>query len=71
MLTFDEREYIRPFPRPFIMDAMQLVKSLELSDAQRKEIAGLLFKYYKNCAREETAFFDGMIKAFKSPENQV
>ncbi|MDX9930838.1 MAG: hypothetical protein RBS37_13420 [Bacteroidales bacterium] len=62
-----EKEYIRPFPPPFIMHAMKLLRGAGLTDTQKQKIASLMLTYHKRCLSEETKFVDGIIKILENP----
>jgi|AMWB02.1.fsa_nt_gi hypothetical protein len=68
MQNFSERESLRPFPPPFIMHALKLLKGAGLSDAKKQKIAALMLKYHKKCLSEEAEFVDGMIEILEKPE---
>ncbi len=61
MSDIRDREFIQPFPRPFVMHAMQFFSENDLSSAQRKRIASLILEYYKQCAQAEVTLAEGMI----------
>lgn len=65
MKNGDDREFMKPFPRPFLMDALQILNLSDLSDAQIRAIAILNLTYYKNCAQEEIKLIDGIITELK------
>jgi len=67
MQQFSEREFIRPFPRPFVMYAMKMLKSAGLSDPQKQRIAALMLNYHKKCLNDEAKFIDALIKILDIP----
>lgn len=71
MLTAEEKVSINPNPRPFPMDAIQLLTKCELSCAQQKAIAILELQYFKNCALEEVRLIDGIIRELENLSSKV
>ncbi|MDM8003914.1 MAG: hypothetical protein QUS66_13640 [Bacteroidota bacterium] len=71
MTSFDDREFIRPYPRPFPMHALQYFSAQDLNSAQRKAIANLLLDYYMKCAQEEEKLIAGMIREINNLESKV
>ncbi len=71
MQQFSEREFIRPFPRPFPMHALKMLKGAGLSDLQKQKIASLMLTYHKKCLVEENKLYDGIVKILENPESKV
>ncbi len=71
MTSFDDREFIRPVPRPFPMHALQYFTAQDLNAAQRKAIATMLLEYYHKCAQEEEKLITGMISVINNLESKV
>lgn len=67
MPQFSERESIRPFPRPFVMYALKMLKGAGLSDQQKQRIAALMLNYHKKCLNDEAKFIDSLIKIIDIP----
>lgn len=67
MSQFSEREFIRPFPRPFVMYAMKMLRSAGLSDAQKQRIAAMMLSYHKKCLTDEAEFIEALIKTLDIP----
>jgi hypothetical protein len=63
METNDEKMFIKPIPRPFPMDPLQLFADLKLDAAQKGKIILAFLQYDKNCAREYIKLHDAIIKA--------
>lgn len=67
MPNVSEMEFIRPFPRPFVMYAMKLLKDAGLSDAQKQRIAALMLSHHKKCLNDEAKFIDALVKILDIP----
>ncbi len=71
MTSFDDREFIRPYPRPFPMHALQYFTAQDLNPAQRKALATMLLEYFQKCAQEEEKLIGGMINVINNLESKV
>lgn len=71
MNTDENKMFIKPLPRPFPMDPLQLFAELKLSDAQKRQIILAFLQYDKNCAREYIKLHDTIIKTLENLEGRV
>lgn len=67
MRNYSEMESIRPFPRPFVMYALKMMKGAGLSDPQKQKVAALMLNYHKKCLNDEAKFIDTLIKILDIP----
>ncbi|HNT92797.1 MAG: hypothetical protein H6545_03490 [Bacteroidales bacterium] len=70
MAYTDDMEFIRPFPRPFVMHAMQYFGIQDLNPAQRKAITSMILEYCKRCAEEEAHLIQGIITEINNLESK-
>lgn len=71
MGNLSELKYIRPFPPPFVMHAMKLLKGAGLTEVQKQRIAALMLNYHKKCLIEENKLVDGISRILENPESGV
>lgn len=70
MTNSKDREFLSPFPRPFLMNALQYLTNYELSPEQEKKIINMNLEYLKNCALEELKLIDGIIGELNNLERK-
>ena len=71
MGTNEDKMFIKPLPRPFPMDPLQLFADLKLDAAQKTKIILAFLQYDKNCAREYIKLHDTIIRALENLEEKV
>lgn len=70
MTNSDDRKFIKPFPIPFLMNALQFLSDSDLSNTQKKAIAMLYLEYLRNCANEEMKLINGIISEIGNLESK-
>ncbi|MBE0674925.1 MAG: hypothetical protein IH591_09720 [Bacteroidales bacterium] len=70
MTNSKDREFLNPFPRPFLMNALPYLTTFKLSPAQQKEIISMNLDYFKNCALEEIKLIKGIMGVLNNLEEK-
>lgn len=65
-----DREFLSPFPRPFMMNALQYLTVFELSAEKQKRIVIKNLEYMKNCAQEELNLINAIISELNNLESK-
>jgi hypothetical protein len=70
MKNSDEMDFMSPFPRPFLMNALQFLPAFEISAAKQKNIVLMNLNYLKNCAQEEINLINGLMAEIEDMESK-
>jgi hypothetical protein len=71
MMKSDDLKSFRPFPPPFLMNALEFFSDIGLSAIQKKDIVRLNLEYLRNCAKEETKLIEGIISVLENMESKA